>query len=156
MPRRVLALDYGLRRIGVARSDRTGTLATPVTTLVRRRGKRPPFREIRRLADRYEAEALVLGLPLDECGAENEWVAEVRRFGAGLERRCGLPVFLADEHCSSVEAEARIRSIGLRRKSKEEKGRIDAGAAAIILQDWLDSAASGGGRAEGKTSTASR
>ena len=151
LPRRVLALDYGLRRIGVARSDPTGTLATPVSTLVRRRGKRPPFREIGRLADRYGAEALVVGLPLDELGEENEWAAEVRGFGARLEKRCGLPVFFADEHCSSVEAEARIRSTGLRRGSKEEKGRIDAGAAAIILQDWLDSADSGTGGFGGGT-----
>ncbi len=138
---RILALDYGLRRIGVARSDPTGTLASPVGTLERRRGKRPPLGRIGALAKRYDIEAFVVGLPLDERGCENDWTAEVRAFAAALEKRCGLPVHLADEHCSSVEAEARIRAAGLPGKYAKEKGRIDAGAAAIFLQDWLDETA---------------
>ena len=135
---RVLALDYGLRRIGVALSDASGTLATPLTTLGRRAGKRPPVAAILGLIGNHEAEAVVVGLPLDRRGGENEWTAEVRAFGRQIEKRSGLPVFFMDERYSSVEAEARIRSIGLPRKARENKARIDAGAAAIFLQDWLD------------------
>ena len=135
---RVLALDYGLRRIGVALSDASGTLATPLTTLKRRAGKRPPIAGILALVHDHGVEALVVGLPLDERGGENEWTAEVRAFGRQIEKRSGLPVFFMDERYSSVEAEARIRTIGLPRRAKENKARIDAGAAAIFLQDWLD------------------
>ncbi len=142
---RVLAIDYGLRRIGIAVSDATGTLASPVTTLGRRAGKRPPIARILELAGKLGARGFVVGLPLQEDGGENDWTAEVRDFGRRLEARSGLPVHFADERYSSLEAEARIRSIGLRRKAKEDKARIDAGAAAIILQDWLDA----GGRIDG-------
>lgn len=136
--RRVLALDYGLRRIGVAVSDPTGTLASPVTTLTRRAGKRPPIARILDLGSELGVQGFVVGLPLEVSGGENEWTAEVRAFGRRLGGRSGLPVHFVDERYSSVEAEARIRSIGLRRKAKEDKARIDAGAAAIFLQDWLD------------------
>ncbi len=138
LPRRVLAIDYGTRRVGIAVSDPTGTLATPVTTLSRRIGRRPPITRIMELASDHAAEAFVVGLPLDGDGSETEWSAEVMAFGQKLGMRSGMPVHFADERYSSVEAEARIRSIGLRRKAKEDKTRIDAGAAAVFLQDWLD------------------
>ena len=137
-PHRILAVDYGTRRIGLAISDVSGTLATPLTTLTRRAGKRPPIARILEIAEAHDVECLVVGLPLDARGRENSWTAEVRDFGGRLGARSGLPVHLIDESYSSAEAEARIRSIGLTRKKKEDKARIDAGAAAIILQDWLD------------------
>ena len=119
-------------------SDPTGTLASPVTTLKRRAGKRAPLARIVELAGELGAHGFIVGLPLEETGRENEWTAEARDFGRRLGRRSGLPVHFVDERYSSLEAEARIRSIGLRRKAKEDKARIDAGAAAIFLQDWLD------------------
>ena len=119
-------------------SDPTGTLASPVTTFMRRAGKRAPIARIVELAGELGVHGFVVGLPLEETGRENEWTAEVRAFGRRLGRRSGLPVHFVDERFSSLEAEARIRSIGLRRKAKEDKARIDAGAAAIFLQDWLD------------------
>ena len=136
--RRVLAVDYGTRRVGLALSDASGTLATPLTTLTRRAGKRPPIARILEIAAAREAECLVVGLPLDARGRETSWTVEVRDFGGRLGDRSGLPVHFVDESYSSAEAEARIRSIGLTRKKREDKARIDAGAAAIILQDWLD------------------
>ena len=137
-PYRVLALDYGTRRIGLALSDASGSLASPLTTLTRRAGKRPPIARILEIAAAHGAGRLVVGLPLDARGRENSWTAEVRDFGGRLGNRSGLPVHFIDESYSSAEAEARIRSIGLTRKKREDKARIDAGAAAIILQDWLD------------------
>ena len=137
-PRRILAVDYGTRRIGLAVSDASGTLATPLATLTRRAGKRPPIARILGIAADHAAECLVVGLPLDARGRENSWTAEVRDFGGRLGDRSGLPVHFIDESYSSAEAEARIRSIGLTRKKMQDKARIDAGAAAIILQDWLD------------------
>ena len=126
-------------------SDPTGALASPVTTLRRRAGKRPPIARIIDLAGELRARAFVVGLPLAVDGGENDWTEEVRAFGGRLAARSGMPVHFVDERYSSLEAEARIRSIGLRRKAREDKARIDAGAAAIFLQDWLDSE----GRIEG-------
>jgi putative holliday junction resolvase len=136
MPR-TLAFDYGERRIGVAVSDPTRTIASPVGTLTRRAGKRPPWREITALVADHEADELVVGLPLDLSGEEGAWAAEVRSFGADLERRTGLPVRWVDERLTSVLAERSVRGIGLRKARREEKARVDAAAAAIILEGWL-------------------
>lgn len=135
---RILAVDYGGRRIGIAISDPTRTIAAPLTTLTRRPGKRPPWAEISRLVSEHEVTELVVGLPLDLTGGEGEWAAEVRAFGAELARRTGLPVHWVDERLSSVEAERAVRGMGLRRSQREDKARIDATAAALILRGFLD------------------
>lgn len=135
---RILALDYGQRRIGVAVSDPTGTIASPLTTLARKAGKRPPWPELSRIVEEQEVNELVVGLPLDLAGEEGEWAAEVRVFGNELVRRYGLPLHWVDERLSSVQAERVIRGeLGLRRSQREEKERVDAAAAAIILQNFL-------------------
>jgi putative Holliday junction resolvase len=134
---RILALDYGLRRIGVAVSDPTRTIASPLTTLHRRQGKRPPWAEIARIVEEQEVAEIVVGLPLDLAGEEGEWAAEVRDFGAQLTRRYSLPVHWVDERLTSVMAERTVRSLGLKRSQREEKERIDAAAAALILQAFL-------------------
>jgi putative Holliday junction resolvase len=134
---RVLAVDYGERRIGIALSDPTRTIASPLATLARRAGKRPPWPEIVRLVRENEVGSLVVGLPLDLRGEEGPWAAEVRAFGDELARRTGLPVHWVDERLSSVHAERAVRSLGLRRSQREEKERIDAAAAAIILETHL-------------------
>ncbi|HZG42125.1 MAG TPA: Holliday junction resolvase RuvX, partial [Longimicrobium sp.] len=76
-------------------------------------------------------------LPLDLAGEENEWVAEVRRFGDDLARRTGLPVHWIDERMSSISAERAVRGMGLKKSDREQKGRIDSAAAAVILETWL-------------------
>lgn len=133
-----MALDYGVRRIGVAVSDPTRTIASPLTTLVRRSGKRPPWAKIREILEEREITEIVVGLPLDLAGDEGEWAGEVREFGSELVRRFGLPVRWMDERLSSVRAEEAVRGIGLRKKERERKERVDAAAAAIILQDYLE------------------
>jgi putative holliday junction resolvase len=134
---RVIAFDYGERRIGVAVSDPTGTIASPLAALHRRAGKRPPWTEIAAIVAEQEAAEAVVGLPLDLSGEEGAWAAEVRAFGDELARRTGLPVHWMDERLSSVRAERSVRSLGLRRGAREEKGRVDAAAAALILEGWL-------------------
>lgn len=135
---RILALDYGERRIGVAVSDPTRTIASPLTTLVRRSGKRPPWSRIREIIEEREIEEILVGLPLDLAGEEGEWAREVRAFGDELVRRFDLPVSWMDERLSSVRAEEVVRSLGLRKKERERKERVDSTAAAIILQDYLE------------------
>jgi putative Holliday junction resolvase len=136
MPR-TLALDYGERRIGVAVSDPTRTIASPLTTLTRRAGKRPPWAEITELVEQHEVDEAVVGLPLDLSGDETEWTKEVRRFGDDLARRTGLPVRWVDERLTSVAAERAVRGMGLKRNEREQKERIDAAAAALILDAYL-------------------
>lgn len=146
---RVLGLDYGLRRIGVALTDPTRTIASPLTTLSRRAGKRPPWPEIQRIIQESEVTEIVIGLPLTLEGAEGEWAAEVRAFGAEVERRFSLPVHWVDERLTSVQAEQAVRGIGLKRSDREQKERIDAAAAALLLRAFLDRSRSAARAAEG-------
>ncbi len=135
---RALGLDFGERRIGVALSDPTGTIASPLAVVERRAGKRPPLIRLEEVARAHGAERLVVGLPLDLRGGETPWCQEVRALGDELARRLGLPVSYVDERLTSVRAEKAVRSLGLRKGQREEKGRVDAAAAALILQAWLD------------------
>lgn len=135
---RALGIDFGMKRIGLAVSDPTGTVATPLETLQRRPGKRPPLAKLEDLGRRLAVEHLVMGLPLDPSGEENEWCAEVRSVGEKLARRLGVPVSFVDERLTSVRAERAVRSIGLPKRERERKERVDAAAAQLILQAWLD------------------
>lgn len=135
---RVMAIDYGARRIGVALSDPTRSLASPLVTLTRRMGKRPPWAELVRLVQEYEVVEIVVGLPLDLSGEETEWTSEVREFVSSIQRRAQLPVHVIDERLTSVYAERLVRGSGLRKSDREDKGRVDAAAAAIILRIHLE------------------
>ena len=135
---RVLGVDFGEKRVGLAVSDPTGTIATPLETLSRRAGKRPPIAELERIAKSFEVEHVVFGLPLDLRGRENAWCGEVRDVGRRLAERLGVEVSFVDERLTSVHAERRLRSFGLRKKTRERKERVDAAAAQLILQSWLD------------------
>jgi putative Holliday junction resolvase len=135
---RALGIDFGLKRIGLAVSDPTGTIATPLETLQRRAGKRVPLGKMERLGRDLSVEHLVMGLPLDLSGEETEWCAQVRTVGGQLSERLGVPVSFVDERLTSVRAERAIRSMGLPKQRRERKERIDAAAAQLILQAWLD------------------
>jgi putative Holliday junction resolvase len=133
--KRWLAIDYGERRIGLAVSDPTGTIASPVGVLVRRPGKRPPVAELARQAADLGATGIVLGLPLDGNGEETPRSAEVRSIGAKLEDRTGLPVRYVDERYTSAAALRAIRDMG--GSTKGRKGDVDALAATVLLQHAL-------------------
>ena len=135
---RALGIDYGLRRIGLALSDPTGTIASPLETLVRRVGKRPPITKLETIAREKDADHLVVGLPLSLDGSESEWCAEVRSVGERLAERLSLEVSFVDERLTSVRAERAVRASGLPKRKREDKRRIDAAAAQLILQAWLD------------------
>lgn len=135
---RVLGVDFGQKRIGLAVSDPTGTIASPLDTVKRRAGKRPPLNRIADTAREWEVRHVVVGLPLALSGEENAWCAEVRAMGHKLAERLELDVSFVDERMTSVQAERAIRAVGLSKQARREKGRIDAGAAQLILQAWLD------------------
>ncbi len=135
---RVLGIDFGERRIGLALSDPTGTIATPLETVRRRSGKRPPLVRLEAIARDREVSRLVVGLPLDLRGRETPWCRRVRAMGDDLARRLDVPVSYVDERLTSVRAERAVRSVGLKKGQREEKSRVDAAAAALILQSWLE------------------
>lgn len=137
MPR-ILGIDYGERRVGLALSDPTGTIATPLPTLQRRKGKRPPVAPVARLVEEHDVREIVVGLPLTLEGDESDWTREVRAFGEAVASRTGRSVAFQDERLTSVRAERAIRSIGLGRDKLREKERVDAAAAVLILQAYLD------------------
>ena len=148
MPRlnRYLALDWGERRIGLAISDPSGTIASPAGFILRRAGKRPPIAEVIRRADALAAQGFVAGLPLDEDGGETERSREVRTVGIALQRRTGLPVMLVDERYTTAIALRTVRALG--GKTKDRAGDIDSLAATVLLQHALRLAdeSSGDGR----------
>jgi len=153
---RILGLDVGERRIGVAAADSETRLALPVG-IVERAEPAADAATIARLVEEQKAEALVLGLPISLNGSLGRQAQSVRAFGDELAARLGLPVEYCDERLSTVEAQRRLRppaSRGRRNKSRSTKGgrtplgRLDAVAAAIILQSYLDRRA-GGPSAEG-------
>ena len=135
---RVLGVDVGERRVGVAVSDPTGTLATPLETLQRRAGKRFPLAKLEEIGRAHEVEHVVVGLPLDLSGEETEWCAEIREIGRRLGERLSVDVSFVDERLTSVRAERTVRSLGLGKRAREDKARVDAAAAQLILQAWLD------------------
>ena len=141
---RIVGLDVGERRIGVAVSDVTRTLARPLGVL-RPAGLdvdavRLSADEIGRLAGEEDGVAsIVVGLPRRLDGTPNDMTRRVEQFARQLEVRTALPVTLQDERLSSREAESRL---ALREKDwRVRKQRLDAAAAAVILQDYLDSRA---------------
>lgn len=129
-----LGIDPGDARIGVARSDPSGMLATPVETV--RRGK-GDLRRIHQIATAEEAVEVVLGLPRSLSGAEGPAAAKTRVFAARLARRIApVPVRLVDERLTTVSAEAMLRD---QRKGAKRRAVVDQVAAVVILQQALDS-----------------
>jgi putative Holliday junction resolvase len=133
-----MGVDFGEKRIGIAVSDPSNAVALPLETLVRRTGKRPPYARMTELALAHDVGQLVIGLPLGLDGNENDWCAEVRAMGGKLADRLGLPIAWIDERMTSVRAERAVRSAGLPKSRREERGRVDVAAAQLILQAWLD------------------
>jgi putative holliday junction resolvase len=132
---RVLAVDYGERRIGLAVSDPMRMIATPAGFILRRLGKRSPIAEIIRRAQSLDATAVVLGLPLDQEGNDTPRAVEVRRIATEMARRTGLPVSLVDERYSTAAALRTVRELG--GSTRGRKGDVDALSAAILLQHAL-------------------
>jgi putative Holliday junction resolvase len=131
---RLLGIDYGRVRVGIAVSDALGITTTPIG-FIPRTDDRQVATVIAQLARRERAEAIVIGLPLHAHGAAGANVRWVRAFVAELARHCPLPVHEVDERYSSSEAEAALREEG---RWPAAKGQIDARSAAILLRRYLD------------------
>ena len=132
---RILAVDWGERRIGLAVSDPLRMIASPAGYITRRAGKRPPIAKLIERAKELEAAAFVLGLPLDGDGNDTPRAREVRTVAAELEKRTGMSVDLVDERYTTSAARRAVREIG--GKPEERPGDIDALAATVLLQHAL-------------------
>jgi putative holliday junction resolvase len=135
-PGRLLAVDWGEVRLGLALSDETQTLATPLETLVRRAGKRFPMVRFLELIDTHRPVGLIVGLPLTGEGEEAASAASARELAEALAGRTGLPFELWDERMSTARALAAIREQGGSTRGRKEA--VDALAAAVLLQHYLD------------------
>ena len=132
---RVLGLDVGSRRIGVAVSDPLGITAQGLETL-QRRNKRYDFDQLKRVIREYEVKEIVVGLPLRMSGAEGIQSDKMNVFAEELRRRFRLPVHLFDERLTSAEANRLLRETDL---SIEKRGKaVDRMAAILILQGWME------------------
>lgn len=131
---RTLGVDLGRVRIGLAVADDLLATARALTTITRTAEARD-LAAIVAVARDYEVTRAVLGLPLNMDGSEGPAARLARAFAPRLEAALGVPVELVDERLSSFEAESRLRERGL--SSRDMRGKVDAEAAAVILEGWL-------------------
>ena len=135
MSRRVIGIDLGTRRIGVAVTDGLGLTAQPHATIARHGGQRD-LDEIAAVVRAFDAERVVLGLPLSPDGEVGRAARSAETFAGRLRAALGIPVELVDESFSTVEAEEVLLRADLSRKRRKQV--VDRLAAAVILQRWLD------------------
>ncbi len=134
MNKRILCLDIGDVRIGIAVSDPSRLIASPVEVF-HRTGWGPDSRHIKQLCDQYETDEVLSGLPLNMDGTEGFQAKKVREFCLQLEK-LGLKVFFQDERLTTVTAEDYLQEDHMNRNKR--KKNVDKIAAAVILRQWLD------------------
>jgi putative holliday junction resolvase len=132
---RVVALDVGEKRIGLAVSDQGGQIATPHSVL-RRKSKTEDFGRLQRIFEEVGAELVVVGMPYSLSGYETEGpqARRIKRYAKAMAEVISIPITFFDESYSTVEAASRLRQGG----GRQRKTPLDAAAAAVILQQFLD------------------
>lgn len=133
---RVMGLDVGEKRIGVAVSDPTGLLASPLQA-IKSTPDSDDVESVLRIAAEQDIGEIVVGMPLSLSGRAGPQAKRVSEFARTLASRTSVPVSFVDERYSTAEAEKRLREAG--RRAAKVKARVDAAAAAIVLQAYLDS-----------------
>jgi putative Holliday junction resolvase len=132
---RVLAIDYGSQRIGLALSDPTGTLARPLPFLPATKDTKLA-QEIATLAAKEKAELLLLGLPRHMSGELGEAAVKVQAFAEHLRKATAIKLELIDERLTTVQASRQLQESG--KNARQQRGQIDSEAACVLLQAWLD------------------
>jgi putative Holliday junction resolvase len=131
---RIMGLDVGDRRIGVAVSDPLGLTAQPLMTLVRT-NRRQDLKSLLRLIRRYDCAEIVVGNPLHMSGDQSPQAAKAQAFAQMLRDETGLPIHLWDERLTTTEAHRHLHAAG--RPGSEHKAVVDQVAAVLILEGWL-------------------
>ncbi|MDI6767471.1 MAG: Holliday junction resolvase RuvX, partial [Bacteroidota bacterium] len=132
---RILGIDFGSVRIGIAISDPIGIIAQGITVI---QNSPNAFDEIKEVIEQYHPVKIVIGMPLNLKGEKGKKAEEVEIFVKELENRFHLEVILADERFTSKIAHRLLQEFGVKKKKRREKERIDKMAAALILQGYLD------------------
>lgn len=133
---RFVGIDYGQKRIGIAVSDSQGRVALPVQSFVRTKDRKGDIRRLASLIKEYEPAKIIVGLPVGLSGRPGPSAEAVKRFVSELSAEVAVEVLLQDERFSTVEASRRLREANM--SEKAQRSVIDAAAAAIILQTWLE------------------
>ncbi len=133
-PGRLLALDLGAKRIGVAVSDELRITIRPLPVISRRNWK-DLLQQVAGLVQSFEAKGLVIGLPLRLDGGEGSAAENVRALAEKFQRSLSVPIYLQDERLTTFAANSDLKAAGLKSESKRE---VDSEAAAIILRDFID------------------
>lgn len=131
---RILAIDFGRKRLGLALSDPTATVASPIDPIVRK--GQAWWSELELLLRAHQVGEVVVGLPRNMDGSEGQGAEICRKFAGELGTRCGLPVELLDERLTSVAASATLREGGL--SERQQRGKLDSVAASLLLQVYLE------------------
>jgi putative Holliday junction resolvase len=134
---RVLSIDYGRRRMGLAVSDESGFLARPLDAYVRTRSMKTDLDHLAQLASKYDVAAIVVGLPLNMDGSKGEMAMEVESFVEHLRVATNVDIHLWDERLTSEQAERVLLEGNVSRRDR--KRLRDGVAATLILQGFLDS-----------------
>ncbi|UCF41164.1 MAG: Holliday junction resolvase RuvX [Gemmatimonadota bacterium] len=134
---RLLAVDIGEKRIGLALSDPSQSLAHPLATITRRAGRRFPMQQLRTHLEEHQPIGVVMGLPIAPSGAEDERAQRAREAGKLIADKTGLPVAYWDERMTTARALEAVRELGGSTRGRE--GEVDRLAATVLLQNYLDS-----------------
>lgn len=134
---RIMSIDYGKKRIGIAISDPMKILASPYKTVFAKKTLEQTIDHlIKELTELNNCEKIIIGLPLHLSGKESEMCEEVRKFGDLLKAKINLPIEYVDERLSSKGVDILLREQNLSRKARTKK--LDVGSACLILQTYLD------------------
>lgn len=133
---RILGIDYGAKRIGIAITDPLKMFSYPLTTLSNDKNL---WKNINKIFDEYEVEMIILGYPLKEDGTKSQSTHMVEEFKIELQKKISAPIILFDERYSSEIAKQNIIASVPSKKKRRNKGLIDKNAASVILQDYLES-----------------
>ena len=136
---RVIGIDLGSKRIGIATSDRSGTIATPYTVLLRCGSMGGDHRNIAKMVAEEEAQAVIVGLPLNMDGSEGKAAQAARVEAARMATVVGVPVHVHDERLTTVEADRVLMEQKMNAQARRRV--VDKVAAAVMLQSWLDTQA---------------
>ncbi len=134
---RILAIDLGDKRIGLALSDESQTVAHPLTTLIRRAGRRFPLKRLRSVIAEHQPVGILVGLPLESDGSEGGRAAEARSVGDLVTEKSGLPVEFFDERMTTARALRAVHEMGGGTRGRKQD--VDPLAATTLLQTFLDS-----------------
>ena len=134
---RLLAIDYGRKRVGIAMSDALRITAQPHTTIQKFRNIPELISQIHLICSEFNVVGIILGLPRNMDGSEGEMAQEVIQFAQQLETKIDIPLIMLDERLTSVQAKKTLTQFGI--KPSQNKHKVDQMAAALILRGYLDS-----------------